>query len=79
LQSEIRKYAFEKESLCFTARCTEAISDQPYQVLSANLERFLKSLKGDAKVIMDSLADEEVAQLFDLEPALSEYTSKKLI
>jgi|GEM_PF-3464704 len=78
LQSEIRKYAFEKESLCFTARCTEAISDQPYQVLSANLERFLKSLKGDAKVIMDSLADEEVAQLFDLEPALSEYTSKKI-
>ena len=78
LQSEIRKYAFEKESLCFTARCTEAISDQPYQVLSANLERFLKSLKEEANVIMDSLADEEVAQLFDLEPALADYTSKKI-
>jgi diguanylate cyclase (GGDEF)-like protein len=78
IQSEIRKYAFEKESLCFTARCTEAISEQPYQVISANLERFLKSLKGEANVIMDSLADEEIVQLFDLEPALAEYTSKKI-
>jgi diguanylate cyclase (GGDEF)-like protein len=78
LQSEIRKYAFDKESLCFTARCTEAISEQPYQVLSANLERFLKSLKEEAGVIIDSLAEEELVQLFDLEPALAEYTNKKI-
>ncbi len=78
LQSEMRSYAFKKESLCFAARCTETISSQPYQVLSANLGRFLKSLKDDAKAIMDTLADEEIAQLFDLEPALAEYTSKKV-
>ena len=78
LQLEMRKYAFKKESLCFTARCTEAISNQPYQVLSANIVRFLKFLKDDAKVILNTLADEEIAQLFDLEPALAEYTSKKV-
>jgi diguanylate cyclase (GGDEF)-like protein len=78
LQSEIRRYAFEKQSLCFTARCTEAISKQPYQVLSANIERFLKSLKDEAKLIMDSLADNELYQLYDLEPALENYTSKEV-
>lgn len=78
LQTEFRRYAHSKETLCFSARCTEVMTSQPYQVLSANIERFLKPLKGDAKEILEVLPDEELRQLINLEPALKNFLNRTI-
>lgn len=78
LQTEIRKYGYSKEGLCFSARYTEVMFSQPYQVISANLERLLKSLKDEAGQILNSMPEEELYQLINLEPALKNLLEREI-
>ncbi|MCK4519542.1 MAG: AAA family ATPase, partial [Candidatus Omnitrophica bacterium] len=76
LQLEAVSHALTKESLCLAVRCTEVISSQPYQVLSANLERLMKSLEDGARRIIDSLSEAELSCLIELEPAFQKFSSR---